>query len=186
MSKLEYYKKNKKKIKATAKYLCKNSCFLKYIAKVAELRSQYKNEYGTHHKEEITMDDRIFSVNLLLEELRLEPIEHFKVYAIYGGNSYEIFHKIGDQFSVGDIDVNDIDEPIVGMCLSANAIGIYVVHNHPYIYKAFPSPADLKTLDEFMKKIRFINSLLHRMNCTVSLIDFAIVTEFDHWSFKQA
>jgi len=69
-----------------------------------------------------------------------------------------------------------------------NNIGLYVVHNHPFIYKASPSEADLQTCEAIFKDFERIemNAIQLRMKLQLTLIDFAIVTEFDYWSVKQA
>lgn len=189
MSKLNYYFENEEKIKATARYLCEKDPSIKFEDKIAELKNQYENEDGAHHKEEMTINGQAIPIDKWLEMIRHEPVEHFMVFAICNGQSRLIHHQSeNDQFSIGNIDMANIDVPLVNMSLFARAVGIYVVHNHPYIYKASPSPADLLTLEAIVDEADIITREAKAIgkNCTVFLIDFAIVTEFDYWSCMQS
>ena len=70
----------------------------------------------------------------------------------------------------------------------AGAIGIYVMHNHPYVYKASPSLADIETARVIVEALNNIMTCTREqgINCNVGLLDFGIVTEYDYWSMKQS
>lgn len=190
MNEIEFFEANKDKVQATAEFLCSKDSTCTVEEKFEELRLQYINKDGNHHNETISINGQQLPINSWLEQLTHEFVENFIIIAI-GGQKTEIIYKlIGNQFSGYNINLDDVDKAILNykvkyMC---NNIGFYVVHNHPFIYKASPSEADLQTCEAIFKDFERIemNAIQLRMKLQLTLIDFAIVTEFDYWSVKQA
>lgn len=65
---------------------------------------------------------------------------------------------------------------------------IFVVHNHPYIYNAYPSLSDCQSLKAIIEEISDIENLIRSIGRKgeISLIDCSIVTDYDYWSFVQS
>ena len=78
----------------------------------------------------------------------------------------------------------------IGVCIlkGIKNLGLFVFHNHPYIYKALPSSSDLDTLEAIKDAINDIENNLKDMNinCSITLLDFSIVTDFNYWSAIQS
>lgn len=189
MDENEYFEANKDKIRATAEFLCNNDPSSTVDDKFEELKSQYHNKDGAHHSETIRINGTPQNISAWLQPIRHEAIENFLIIAVHGQRSEIIYKVVGNQFTCGDIDLNKIDEAIVKL-ITYNGIismGLYVIHNHPFIYKASPSNADLKTLEAIYGEIQNIVNECGKMRvlCQIELIDYAIVTKFDYWSIKQ-
>lgn len=189
MDSKDYFEVNKEKIHATAEFLCSKDLSKNVDEKFEELKQQYFNSDGTKHKEAIKINDSELDIsNVWLDMLRHEKIENFMIFAVTEEGSSEIYKARGNQFS-SVMDLNAIDKKIVPIIIKgAKNIGLYVVHNHPFIYKASPSYEDLKTLEILITEFNRIEDeakSIHKY-CQITLIDFAIVTEFDYWSFKQS
>lgn len=147
------------------------------------------NGEGTNHKEIIKINDSEIDIKALLDTIRHLEIENFVIIAMFNEKSQTIFSKTGDQFSSPEMDLIDIYKKLVPLIVGGvKNIGLYVVHNHPFIYKASPSYADLKTLEILVETFNMVEREAKSINksCQITLIDFAIVTEFDYWSCKQS
>ena len=190
MDENEYFEANKDKIRATAEFLCKNDPSRTVDDKFEELKSQYHNRDGSHHSETIGINGTPQNINTWLQKIRHEAIENFLIIAVHEHGSKIIYKIVGNQFTCGVIDLNKIDEAIVKFIIFNGIIsmGLYVIHNHPFIYKASPSNADLKTLEAIYNEIQNIVNECGKMRvvCQIELIDYAIVTKFDYWSSKQS
>lgn len=100
-----------------------------------------------------------------------------------------MYETTGTQFSSYGINLDVIDSYALNF-IKTNHVSemlLYIVHNHPFIYKASPSVADLQTLEAILKETDIIEvkAALFGMSCKVSIIDYAIATEFDYWCIKQ-
>lgn len=147
------------------------------------MKSQYENEDGTHHKEAININGQDIAIGNWLEMLRHEPIEYLIIFALYGNGCQIIYNNAGEQFSYS-FDINEIISQIA--YISRFGPRLYVVHNHPYIYEAATSKADLEARELINYEVNIIVSEARAMRIyrSVELVDFAIVTEFDYWSYK--
>lgn len=190
MDSKEYFETYKDKIKETAEFLCSKDPSKNLEDEFEKLKQQYLNCDGTCHSKIAKINDVESNIgDIWVEDIRHEEIENFVIYGI-GPNGYSVIYKTqGDQFSSPAMDLDDIDKVIVkAFSLISRNLGVFIVHNHPYIYKATPSTADLNTLAmlkiEFDRIVQNANSM--GMKCDITIVDFAIVTEFDYWSFKQA
>ena len=148
-----------------------------------ELKQQYLNGEGTNHKEVVKINDSELDIKVWLDNIRHKEIENFVIFAMYNEKPQTIFSKTGDQFSSPEIDLIDIYiKKLVPLIVGGvKNIDLYVVHNHPFIYKALPSSADLKTLEILVEAFNMVEREAKSINksCQITLIDFAIVTEFD-------
>lgn len=189
MNEIEFFEANKDKVHATAEFLCSKDSTCTAEEKFEELRLQYINKDGNHHNETISINGQQLPINSWLEQLRHESVENFIIIGVTPKGSSIIYKSVGDQFSSG-FDMSEIDRKIVSIVTIGcqRNLGIYVVHNHPYIYKASPSKADLDTFAAIKIELDNIvnNAIDIGVKCQITLIDFAIVTEFDYWSVKQA
>lgn len=187
MDSKEYFENNKEKILETAKFLCSKESSKDIDEQFEILKQQYINCDGTKHSETINGSCDIGS---WLNTIRHEERENFVIIAVYNKKCKLIFKQTGDQFSSHNINMNDIDRQIVPLITieGASDIGIYVMHNHPYIYKASPSTADLETVVAIYNELNNImtNTRGFKTNCNLELLDFGIVTEYDYWSMKQS
>lgn len=158
MDSKEYFENNKEKILETAKFLCRKDPSKTIEEQFEILKQQYINDDGTKHLETINGS---CDISIWLDTIRHEERENFVIIAVYNKKCKPIFKQTGDQFSSKNIDMMDIDRQIVPLITieGASDIGIYVMHNHPYIYKASPSPADLETA------VAIINELDNIMTC---------------------
>ncbi len=153
--------------------------------------SMRKNKWHTRHNGVTTFGYKCYSqLNNGADTIRHKEIENFVIIAMYNEKSQIIFSKTGDQFSSPEMDLNDIDAKIVELLTfgGARSVGVYVMHNHPFIYRASPSKADCLALEAIYNELVNIENTVKSIgrNCQITLIDFAIVTEFDYWSVRQA
>ena len=190
MDSKEFFETNKEKIHATAEFLCTKNSSKNIEEQFDELKQQYLNGEGTNHKEVIKINDYELDIKAWLDTIRHKEIENFVIIAMYNEKSQIIFSKTGDQFSSPEMELNDIDAKIVELLTfgGARSVGVYVMHNHPFIYRASPSKADCIALEAIYNELVNIENTVKSLcrNCQIALIDFAIVTEFDYWSFKQS
>ncbi len=189
MDSKEFFEANKEKIYATAEFLCSKDSSKNIDEKFDELKQEYLNGNGTNHKEVIKINDLELEINTWLDTIRHKEIEHFVIIAMYNGESKVIFSQTGDQFSSPAMNLGDINRRINYLLTfgGAKSVGVYVMHNHPFIYRASPSDADLLALEAIYDELINIENAakLIGMNCQITLIDFAIVTEFDYWAARQ-
>lgn len=187
MDSKEFFKVHEEKIKATAEFLCSKDPSKNINEQFKNLKQQYFNQDGNCHSETI---NGTVNISSWLETIRHQEIENFIMIAVYNGKPYIIFKITGDQFSSPDIQMVDIDTKIVQLLNSgcARSIGIYVMHNHPFIYKASPSYQDLITCEAISNELDNIVAKAGEMGikCQIGLIDFGIVTEYDYWSVMQS
>jgi DNA repair protein RadC len=186
MDSKEYFENNKENILETAKFLRSKEPSRTVEEQFEILKQQYINCDGTKHEETINGYD----ISAWLDIIRHKKTENFVIIAVYKKQCQVIFEQTGDQFSSQNIDMMNIDKQIVRLITfeCAMSIGIYVMHNHPYIYKALPSTADLETAAAILNELNNIMTCTreHGINCNVELLDFGIVTEYDYWSIKQS
>ncbi len=190
MNPKEYFEANKDKIRETAEFLCAQETSNNIDEKFIELKNQYYNEDGTKHCATININGRNLDISVWLNEIRHEEIEHFKIIAITDKGNGVLFETKGTQTSSYLINLDVVDLHVVDF-IKKNSItnmGLFVLHNHPFIYRATPSAADLKTLEALVKDtdVMECKAKICGMNCKISIIDFSIVTEFDYWSFMQS
>ena len=181
-----YFEKNKDKILETAKYLCKNNTLL-VEEKFKELEHQYLNEDGTHHDEAILKNSSI-NIKEWLESIRHDDKENFLIYACFDNKTELIYKTSGNQHSI-QINLDDIAASIyriIAIC-KIRIVNLYVVHNHPFIYKASLSFTDCVTLNAINNELTSINENLNSigMKSYINLYDFAVVTDFDYFSIMQ-
>ena len=183
-----FFEINKEKIHKTAEFLCAYGSSKDIDSKFEEIKQQYLNCEGTNHKEVIKINDSELEIAAWLDSIRHEEIENFVVIAVMECGYGVIYKANGNQYG-SVMDLNDIDKAIVPLVVKgAKNIGLYVVHNHPFIYKASPSFEDLKTFEILITEFNRIEHEAGLINkrCQITLIDFAIVTDYDYWSIKQA
>ena len=68
-------------------------------------------------------------------------------------------------------------------------INLFIIHNHPFIYKASPSEADANTLKAIFEETCSIEKIIlfiTGIKTNINIVDFSIATVFDYWSFKQS
>lgn len=190
MDSKDFFEANKEKIRAIAEFLCSKDLLKNVDEKFEKLKQQYFNSDGTNHKEVIKINDSELAIKTWVDIIRHKENEHFVIIALFDEQTQIIFDKEGDQFSSPEINLGDIDAKIINLIISRRAasVGIYIMHNHPFIYRASPSQADLLTLEAIFKELDNIENSVKSIgiNCQITLIDFAIVTEYDYWSVKQA
>lgn len=188
MDSKEFFEANKEKIHATAEFLCSKDSSKNIDEQFDELKQQYLNGNGTNHKETIRINNSELEIKKWLDTIRHKEIENFVIIAMCNGQPRIIFSQTGDQFSSPEMNLNDIDAEIVKLLkLGARSVDVYVMHNHPFIYRASPSGADLLALEAIYSELVNIENNVKSIgiNCKITLIDFAIVTEFDYWSVMQ-
>lgn len=190
MDSKDFFEANKEKIRATAEFLCSKDFSKNVDEQFEELKQQYIKSDGTNHKEVIKINDSELDIRTWLDIIRHKENEHFVFIAVINKQLQIIFDKAGDQFSCPEINLDDIDAKIIDFITRRGAIsvGIYIMHNHPFIYRASPSKSDLHTCEAILKELANIETAVKSIgiNCQISFIDFAIVTEYDYWSVKQA
>lgn len=193
MDSKDFFEANREKIHATAEFLCGKDLSKNVDKKFEELKQQYFNCEDTGHNEVIKINDSELDIRTWLDIIRHKENEHFVFIAVINKQLQIIFDKAGDQFSCPEINLDDIDAKIIDFITRRGAIsvGIYIMHNHPYhpfIYRASPSKSDLHTCEAILKELANIETAVKSIgiNCQISFIDFAIVTEYDYWSVKQA
>ena len=190
MDSKDYFEVNKEKIHATAEFLCGKDLSKNVDEQFEELKQQYFNSDGTKHKEVIKINDSELDIRTWLDIIRHKENEQFVIIAVFNKQPKIIFDKAGDQFSSPGINPDDINAKIINLIkhTGASSVGIYVMHNHPFIYRASPSKADLLALEAIFKELGKVENALKNIgiNCKITLIDFVIVTEYDYWSVKQA
>ncbi len=188
MDSKEFFETNKEKIRATAEFLCAHGSTKDADGKFEEIKQQYFNCEGTNHKQVIKINDSELDITAWLDSIRHEEIENFVVIAVMECGHGVIYKSNGNQFG-SMMDLNDLDKAIVPLVVKgAKNIGLYVVHNHPFIYNASPSCEDLKTCEILITEFNRIEHEAGLINkrCQITLIDFAIVTDYDYWSIKQS
>ena len=134
-----YFEVNKEKIRKTAEFLCRDDV-TKTDEKFEELKNQYLNEEGTNHKEVIVVNEHELNINQWLEEIRHNEIEHFKIIAITDKGNGILYETTGTQFSSYGNNLDVIDSYALNF-IKTNHVSemlLYIVHNHPFIYKASP------------------------------------------------
>ena len=187
MDSKDYFEMHKDKIKLTAEFLCSKGSTKNVDDEFEKLKQQYLDKDGTCHSETIKGSVDISS---WLETIRHQEIENFVVIAVYNDKSEIIFKQTGDQFSSPNIKIIDIDAKIVQLLTfgGARSVGIYVMHNHPFIYKASPSDQDIFTCAAISNELDSIVANAGEMGikCQIGLIDFGIATEYDYWSVMQS
>ena len=184
----DYFEANQDKIRQTAEFLCRDDASM-IDEKFEELKKQYFNQEGTNHKEEIRINEQELNINYWLEKIRHEEKENFIIIAVCSKGSSIIYQTVGEQTYNNSIDFDEIDRKIVPLITldGQRNIGFYIMHNHPYIYKATPSYADINTMRALKDEFERIEEETNRMKiiCQLTMIDFGIVTEYDYWSAKQ-
>ena len=189
MDSKEYFETYKDKIKETAEFLCSKDPSNNLEDEFEKLKQQYLNCDGTCHNETISINSQDLNIHPWLEMIWHEPVENFVIIAV-GGKQREIIYKTkGDQCSNYNLSDKAIRDSI-GVCIlkGIKNLGLFVFHNHPYIYKALPSSSDLDTLEAIKDAINDIENNLKDMNinCSITLLDFSIVTDFNYWSAIQS
>ena len=190
MDSKDYFEAHKDKIKLTAEFLCSKDSTKNVDDVFEELKQHYISKIGTEDKEIIMVNNQEVDISKAwLELLRHEEYENFIMIAMTEKGTSIIYKSIGDQFS-SKLDLNQIDSSLINLVTykGVKNIGIYVVHNHPYIYKASPSSADFQSLVLIENEFKAVEQEVRNIgkNCEIYLVDFAIVTEFDYWSYDQS
>lgn len=131
------------------------------------------------------------SISNWIEDIRHDSVENFRIVIMSSKGNALQYQVKGKQNSSYEISLDDIDKAVLAFISAYDVltIGLYIFHNHPFIYKATPSPTDieaLKTLLAETDRIEALSQLLLNKKCKVNFIDFAIATEFDYWSTKQS
>ena len=185
MDSIKYFNTYKEKILETAKYLCNSQNQIDIDNKFLELKEEYYNNIGTKHEEIIYSKNNEIIISSLLETIRFEEIEIFKIYAIISGEIKEVFVQKGNRFSCNIIQFM-LDEILLKLYINNDkqSIHLYIVHNHPFKYMASPSPADAQTFDTITHNVYLIRDKVNK-NIEVN-IEFGIVTYFDYWSLMQS
>lgn len=168
----EYFHMNRENIYETARFLVSKqedgNKEQKILEKYNELRNDYYSKNGTFHNESLINNE--FPINKYLEEIRHSEVENLLCIGSVGNKSKVLFRKKGNQFSCQASSLEVLKTAIL------NESNFFIVHNHPFVFRAAPSSSDFLMLNE-------IWSLA--VDCGIELLDFSIVTKFDYWSMKQ-
>ncbi len=191
MDAIEFFENNKDSIFKTAEFLCKDGANDVYD-KFNELKSQYYNKDGTKHNEILKLGDINYPISRWLDLIRNESVEIFMIIGLSNNKTDIVYQTKGSQFrSVFDLD--SINTQIMNYLIKSvkcdvKEIRFYVLHNHPFMYKALPSAADLMTIEPLFREITIVEKQLKQLGiyCNLNLGDFAIVTAFDYWSMMQS
>lgn len=191
MNSKEYLEIYKDKIYETAEFLCRKDPSKNVEAQYEELKKQYLKCDGTNHSETIDVGNGPLLISNWIEDIRHDSVENFRIIIMSSKGNALQYQVKGKQNSSYDIFLDDIDKAVLAFINKYDvlSIGLYIFHNHPFIYKATPSPTDieaLKTLLAEMDRIETLSQLMLKRKCKVNFIDFAIATEFDYWSAKQS
>ena len=172
-SSIKYLEDHKGKIFETAKYIAERSNG-DISVKYAELESEYRNQNGTFHKELIA--NKNVPLKHVLDEIRHLEVETVVYYGMINGKFIKLFSEKGTQFS------SNINMPKLIAMVAFYQCDFYIAHNHPFVFRASPSLADMNAIKEIMK----MTIELAKEGINVNMLDFAIVTDFDYWSVMQA
>ena len=180
----DYFEKNKDKIYEIAKFIAnKNNEDLDTVFK--NIKNEFYNRIGTNNDESIYVNDIEISLTDFLDEIRF--LDHEEMLVIYfAGSEHGIVCKwIGNQFS-SCVNLEELSQRLLLLkrkTIFSRQITLFFVHNHPYLYRAAPSGADLLVFGKISSVIKALNTI--DMFCKIVIADFSIVTSFDYWSFIQ-
>lgn len=184
MNPKEYFENNKDKIYRTAEFLSGKE--EKDVGDVFEsLKNEFYNSDGSGDGEFFCLKNKKIVITEIIKGIRFLDHEQMLVVLISGEKHGLLCSWDGNQFS-SNVDLNEMQQRIMSFKINnicTQEIYLYVVHNHPYKYRAVPSPEDFTVLKQMLlliKSINYLDSL-----CKTTLIDFAVVTAFDYWSYQQ-
>lgn len=184
MNPKDYFENNKDKIHLTAEFLAKKEG--KDVENVFErIKNEFYNSDGSGNGEYFCFNNKRVVVADILKGIRFLEHEQMLVFLISGDKHGLICSWEGNQFS-SNADLNEMQQRIITFKFNniyAREIYLYVVHNHPYMYRAAPSPEDFNALEKMLLLIKEINRI--DSLCKTTLIDFTVVTAFDYWSYQQ-
>jgi len=188
MDSIKFFEENKKKIKATTDYIAAGDKTRTPQQIFEEHEIEYKNKVGSGHREVIKINGQEFQISEWINDIRHQGYETFKIIAVTEKGHGDLLVINGNQFSSGPIDLDDIESRIDRIAASYNSIGLYIIHNHPYTYRASISGSDGTTLEAIVNETIRLTQKYHLfgLKCSVDLVDFAVVTDFDYWCVKQA
>ena len=180
----EFYILNKDKIYKTAEFVA-NRRGVGVESIVESIKEEYKNANGSSHEEIVWVGNSSINLSNYLNSFRKLEFERLMVFLVLNGEMMEIYHSDGDQFSSFFTD-NEIIKAITDVkkkLCALKHIYLYMCHNHPFTYKAFPSEQDLQSYQGLKNTIRLMNSI--DGFTIVEFVDYGIVTNFDYWSLEQ-
>ena len=168
----DFYKTPKEKINETATYIA-----IKQGVSIDDECEKVKNDYLQHRGSacaEIIVSNS-YDLHNTLESIRHDSIENVVCLAFSEHGVIEICRISGDQYS-STIPVQEL------ICKTGLLkCSFYVVHNHPFVYKASPSRMDCKAIEELIAG----TIECKKIGIKVEMLDFGIVTDFDYWSTMQ-
>lgn len=176
---ISYFEKNKKEIQKLAKKLSQKEN-KSFDEEYEEIKDSYYNLKGTFHKEKVIVKGTAIQISDILNQIRNLPYEVFQVYDLKQDRFEKIDEIKGNPFEVKGIDLNMLTSKIVSyrMIKMTRTVNLFFIHNHPFMFKAFPSLADAETANTIM-------DVLYHPDLGNNFIDFSIVTPFDYYSVMQ-
>ena len=184
MNPKDYFENNKDKIHLTAEFLAKKEG--KDVESVFEsVKNEFYNSYGSSDGEYFCLNNGKIVVTDILKGIRFLEYEQMMVFLFNGQRCELLCCWKGNQFS-SNFDLDELKNKLILLKIKnifLQNIALYIVHNHPYKYRAVPSDADFEVLENVMALIKEMNRL--DTLCKTTLVDFAVVTSFDYWSYKQ-
>ena len=153
------------------------------------MKDKYINKIGTGDEECVFIDSKKVPTDIIIADMRHLPSEIFEIFCNVKGEWIEVFRKDGGLSGVDNICIDEMNQAILSFRIShyLSNMMLYVVHNHPYIYNASPSEADLMAAKALYENIEIMKSESKRLGrpLQIQIIDFCIVTDYDYWSIKQ-
>ena len=184
----EFYYANIEKITESAKILASKKN-ISFSDQLAEMKDKYVNKIGTGDEECVFIDSKKVPTDIIIADMRHLPSEIFEIFCNVKGEWIEVFRKDGGLSGVDNICIDEMNQAILSFRIShyLSNMMLYVVHNHPYIYNASPSEADLMAAKALYENIEIMKSESKRLGrpLQIQIIDFCIVTDYDYWSIKQ-
>lgn len=179
MNRIKYLIKNKKQIEQSAAFINKNHPKIEFL----KLANHFIFGIKTNNKEALTKINENYDISSYLQNHRNLDHEEFYIYLVFNDGMLKIFQSKGTATS-SLINLNDIDRVIINFYIQRglNNFNLFIVHNHPFVYKATPSKADFETLEGLNED--FV-CLKQNLNISINIIDFSIVTISDYWSLYQ-
>ena len=165
----KYFEKNKKEIDKTIEYISKRQ---NEDINTTRLRiyNEFKNLDLINDKQIIVVDNVELSIEEILKNFRNRKTEIFSIYILNENNLFKIFEKLGNEHSASP---NEIETFNLFQKLLLYKKPYFVIHNHPYLFKATFSESDFISFEQFIS---------FSLETHIQLLDFSIVTDFDYWS----
>lgn len=183
----EFIIKYKADIKNLAVFLSKNGSDSDTSKKVKELERDFLKQNKSGCLEVVYIKGNKQCVHNLLEEIRYSDVEIFRIYVFNNQKFIKVHESIGTSCS-SIVDLNKINEDIEGFLSKTNGgmFYFYIVHNHPFIFRASISEGDIVSFEALFKELKTMEYLYNvshiRDKVALNICDFATVTYYDYFS----